>query len=294
MLLNSHLLSEVELVCDRVVILSRGRIVAQGRPDELTAGRGVEIETGSGIRRYQADREEVPALVADLVAAGERVYAVRIAALDARGGLPGGGRGADGMTGAGVIVGVTLRECLRRRVLLVVVVLTIAFLALYAVATKLAFDTIGTAHVRQNGLVVDAHALTGASLLGLAMFATLFLGAVIAVFLTFSAIRGDAEQGLLQPIVVRPPGRTAFLAARYGATCLICAAYVAVVYGAAVVITGRVGGWWPDSIVLPGLALAGAVCIVAAISLLGSVYLSTIANGIAALSARLSLTECAI
>ena len=187
------------------------------------------------------------------------------------------------MTGAGVIVGVTLRECLRRRVLLVVAVLTVAFLALYAAATKLAFDTVGAAQVRQNGLLVDAHALTGASLLGLAMFATLFLGAVLAVFLTFSAIRGDAEQGLLQPVVVRPLGRTAFLAARYGATCIICAAYVAVVYGSAVVITGLVGGWWPDSIVLPGLALAGAVCVVAAISLLGSVYLSTIANGIAVL-----------
>jgi Cu-processing system permease protein len=187
------------------------------------------------------------------------------------------------MTGVRVIVGVTLRECLRRRVLLVVVVLTIAFLALYAAATKLAFDTIGAAQVRQNGLLVDAHALTGASLLGLAMFATLFLGAVLAVFLTFSAVRGDAEQGLLQPIVVRPLGRTAFLAARYGATCIICAVYVAAVYGSAVVITGRIGGWWPDSIVLPGLALAAAACVVAAISLLGSVYLSTIANGIAVL-----------
>lgn len=187
------------------------------------------------------------------------------------------------MTGVRVIIGVTLRECLRRRVLLVVVVLTIAFLALYAAATKLAFDTIGAAQVRQNGLLVDAHALTGASLLGLAMFATLFLGAVLAVFLTFSAIRGDAEQGLLQPVVVRPLGRTAFLVARYGATCIICAVYVAAVYGSAVVITGRIGGWWPDSIVLPGLALAAAACVVAAISLLGSVYLSTIANGIAVL-----------
>jgi Cu-processing system permease protein len=187
------------------------------------------------------------------------------------------------MTGIRVIIGVTLRECLRRRVLLVVVVLTIAFLALYAAATKLAFDTIGAAQVRQNGLLVDAHALTGASLLGLAMFATLFLGAVLAVFLTFSAIRGDAEQGLLQPVVVRPLGRTAFLVARYGATCIICAVYVAAVYGSAVVITGRIGGWWPDSVVLPGLALAAAACVVAAISLLGSVYLSTIANGIAVL-----------
>jgi Cu-processing system permease protein len=187
------------------------------------------------------------------------------------------------MTGARVIVGVTLRECLRRRVLLVVAVLTVAFLGLYAAATTLAFDTIGAAHVRQNGLLVDSHALTGATLIGLAMFATLFLGAVLAVFLTLSAIRGDAEQGLLQPIVVRPLGRTAFLAARFGATCIICAVYVTAVYGSAVVITGQVGGWWPDSIVLPGLALAASVCVVAALSLLGSVYLSTIANGIAVL-----------
>jgi Cu-processing system permease protein len=187
------------------------------------------------------------------------------------------------VTGARVIVGVTLRECLRRRVLLVVAVLTVAFLGLYAAATTLAFDTIGAAQVRQNGLLVDSHALTGATLLGLAMFATLFLGAVLAVFLTLSAIRGDAEQGLLQPIVVRPLGRTAFLAARYSATCIICAVYVTAVYGSAVVITGQVGGWWPDSVVLPGLALAGAVCVVAALSLLGSVYLSTIANGIAVL-----------
>jgi ABC-2 type transport system ATP-binding protein len=33
--LNSHLLSEVELICDRVAILNRGRIVAQGRIDQI-------------------------------------------------------------------------------------------------------------------------------------------------------------------------------------------------------------------------------------------------------------------
>ncbi len=76
-LLNSHLLSEIELVCDRVVIINRGRVVAQGTPDELTAAGGVEIETGSGTRRYQAGREEIPGIVAELVAAGERVYEVR-------------------------------------------------------------------------------------------------------------------------------------------------------------------------------------------------------------------------
>ena len=76
-LLNSHLLSEIELVCDRVVIINRGRVVAQGTPEELTAAGGVEIETGSGTRRYDAAREQIPALVAELVAAGEQVYEVR-------------------------------------------------------------------------------------------------------------------------------------------------------------------------------------------------------------------------
>src|SRR5438105_3536464 len=33
-LLNSHLLSEIELVCDRVVILLAGRVVAAGAPAE--------------------------------------------------------------------------------------------------------------------------------------------------------------------------------------------------------------------------------------------------------------------
>jgi ABC-2 type transport system ATP-binding protein len=77
-LLNSHLLSEVELVCDRVVIITRGKVVAQGRPDELTHASGVEVETDAGERRYDIRRDEVPDLVARLVADGERVYGVRV------------------------------------------------------------------------------------------------------------------------------------------------------------------------------------------------------------------------
>ena len=78
-LLNSHLLSEVELVCDRVVILSRGDVVAAGAPGELTRTRGVEIETAAGLRTFpDATREDAPRLVAELVAAGERIYGVRV------------------------------------------------------------------------------------------------------------------------------------------------------------------------------------------------------------------------
>ena len=78
-LLNSHLLSEVELVCDRVAILSRGRIVAEGRPSELARPRGVEVDVDGGTRLFKgASRDDAPRIVAELVAAGEQVYGVRV------------------------------------------------------------------------------------------------------------------------------------------------------------------------------------------------------------------------
>lgn len=78
-LLNSHLLSEVELVCDRVAIIVRGRLVTAGTPSELAGPGGVEVETGSGVRAFAgAQREDAPRIVAELVAAGERVYRVEV------------------------------------------------------------------------------------------------------------------------------------------------------------------------------------------------------------------------
>jgi len=78
-LLNSHLLSEVELVCDRVAILLDGSVVASGRPDELMRPRGVELETSEGIRVVErASRDDVPRLISEAVAAGEQVFGVRV------------------------------------------------------------------------------------------------------------------------------------------------------------------------------------------------------------------------
>jgi ABC-2 type transport system ATP-binding protein len=78
-LLNSHLLSEVELVCDRVAIIASGKLVTAGRPDELAKARGVEVETASGKRLYEsAGRDDAPRIVSELVAAGEQVYEVRV------------------------------------------------------------------------------------------------------------------------------------------------------------------------------------------------------------------------
>ena len=78
-LLNSHLLSEVELVCDRVAIIARGEVVSAGTPAELSRPGGVEVETDAGVRVFaDATREDTPRIVAELVAANASVYGVRV------------------------------------------------------------------------------------------------------------------------------------------------------------------------------------------------------------------------
>jgi Cu-processing system permease protein len=181
-----------------------------------------------------------------------------------------------------VIAGYALREAVRRKVLVVVLVLTVAFLALYTYGCSQAFDEVENFGPRgPERPDIDGEILTGSTLLGLAMFVTLFLGTVLAVFVTLNAVRGDAERGLLQPIVVRPIGRTTLLLARFLAAAAVCVTYVASVYAAAVLLTAATGGYWPDNPVYGGLSLAAAVVVVVALALLGTTLLSSTANGIA-------------
>jgi Cu-processing system permease protein len=183
------------------------------------------------------------------------------------------------MRGVPIVIGYALRESVRRRVFLVVLVLTAAFLGLYALGANEAFDV---AERQYEGLIpVDERELIGGTMFGLSMFGTLFLGAVLAAFLTLGTVRGDAERGLLQPLVVRPIGRATLLVGRLTAAAAVCAAYVILVYAGALLITWQIGDWTPDRMVAPALQLAGGTAVIAALSLLGSVFLSATANGIA-------------
>jgi ABC-2 type transport system ATP-binding protein len=95
--LNSHLLTEVEQVCDRVAIVDQGRVVATGTLDDLLSGKvgvrlrihGLDTEAIRALGSFGAVSEadgwvsiagvvpdSVPDVVAEVVRRGGRVYAV--------------------------------------------------------------------------------------------------------------------------------------------------------------------------------------------------------------------------
>ena len=183
---------------------------------------------------------------------------------------------------AAIIIGYALREAARRRVLVVVAALTAAFLVLYALGAAFAFEEAGEFG---GGFTdgIDDRALTGATLQGLAMFATLFLGAIIATFLTMGVVRGDAETGMLQPLVARPANRATILVARTAGAAVVSFSYVVVVYALTVAIMAATGDWTPDRPLAAALLLGLAVVVVTCISMLASVWLTATAQGIAVL-----------
>jgi len=85
-----------------------------------------------------------------------------------------------------------LREALRRKVFAVVLLLTAGFLSLYWLANHYVFRDIRNIGPPAG---IEPRPFAGAFIFGLAMFATLFLGVVLAVFLTLGTVRGDAERG---------------------------------------------------------------------------------------------------
>jgi ABC-type transport system involved in multi-copper enzyme maturation permease subunit len=181
-----------------------------------------------------------------------------------------------------VIARLALQEAIRRRVLLVVAVLTAGSGILYFIGCLSLKHHVGGALEVDHGILKP---IVPATLLGLASFATLFLGSVLAVFLTASAVRGDVDRGLVQPLVVRPVGRSSYLAGRALAAATVSGCYVLAVSAGATLITRLLFSNLPPKAWEVMLPLVAGVCLVTMLTLLVSCVLSTVATGISVLMA---------
>jgi Cu-processing system permease protein len=181
-----------------------------------------------------------------------------------------------------VIARLALQEAIRRRVLLVVAILTAGSGILYFVGCLSLKHHVGGALELDNGILKP---IVPATLLGLASFATLFLGSVLAVFLTASAVRGDVDRGLVQPLVVRPVGRSSYLAGRALAAITVSGFYVLAVSAGATLITRLLFSNLPPKAWEVMVPLVAGVCLVTMLTLLVSCVLSTVATGISVLMA---------
>ena len=94
--LNSHLLSEVEQVCDRVAVVDHGRVIASGTMEDLLTGSAVYVrvtgldagarsrltafgpidDEGERLTFTKLGQDRIPELVAQIVESGGRVYEV--------------------------------------------------------------------------------------------------------------------------------------------------------------------------------------------------------------------------
>jgi ABC-2 type transport system ATP-binding protein len=94
--LNSHLLSEVEQVCDRVAVVDHGRVIAAGTMNELLSGTAVKVrvtgldgsamskladygkvdDEGDQLTFTNLNADRVPDLVAAIVGLGGKVFEV--------------------------------------------------------------------------------------------------------------------------------------------------------------------------------------------------------------------------
>lgn len=168
----------------------------------------------------------------------------------------------------------TIKEIIRRRILLVTIILAVVYLALYATGVHYGYKDI------------EAHGgplkvLIGAQFLALGLYFGSFIIAFLAVMAAVGAISSDIENGAILAIVPRPVRRSEIVLGKFLGYGLVLSVFAVIFYIAVLVIIRINTGM---SVPVRAGAL-GLFClqplVLLAVTLLGTTFLSTLANGVA-------------
>lgn len=179
------------------------------------------------------------------------------------------------MNGLGTIVGATLREAARRRILLAALVLGVAFLALFGIGLGFVHRDLGRHGV---AALQQRLALTFLTLAGL--YAVNFLTVMTAAFVPVDTLSGEIASGVVQTVASKPIRRSTIVLGKWLGFAILLTGYLALMAGGLLAVARVVAGLTPPHVErgLPLMLLEGMILLT--LSIAGGTRLATITNGV--------------
>lgn len=182
-----------------------------------------------------------------------------------------------------IILGMTWKELLRKKVMILTLLMTIIFLiAFWFVAGTIGRNINSLETAMSNGSTLISRFTNGAFILTMGYFFGAFVLAFLAIFSSFSAISGEAEQGVMQSLLTRPIPRWKWYLGRWLGYVTLGVLYAMFLFTAILLITGVHAAVPKDASALlhAFLLFASIVPILITVSMLGSGFFSALGNGV--------------
>ncbi len=172
----------------------------------------------------------------------------------------------------------SMREAVSRRLVLIGLVLSAAFLLLFGFG-------FGALYSRAASEADSTALAFGASMITvLGLYIVRFLAALLAIFLSSSAVASEIDSGVLHAVLARPLSRTSWLAQRWLAFVLVTVGYVAMMTLAVIAIANGIAGYAPLNTPSAIAVIALELAVLLSVGLLTSTTWSAVTSGVVTFS----------
>ncbi|CAN5917993.1 ABC transporter permease [soil metagenome] len=172
----------------------------------------------------------------------------------------------------------SLREAVSRRLVLIGLLISAAFLLLFAVG----FNALYSRVAADTDPTQVAFAATLVTVLGL--YIVRFLAALLAIFLSSSAVATEIDSGVLHAVLARPLSRTSWLAQRWLAFVGVTVGYVALMTLSVLAIANGIADYAPVSVSRAIAVMALELAVLLSVGLLTSTTWSSVTSGVVTFS----------
>ncbi|MBI2955250.1 MAG: ABC transporter permease subunit [Chloroflexi bacterium] len=180
-----------------------------------------------------------------------------------------------------IVARYTLLEAMRRRVLLAMVVLSLAYLGLFALGLSLLYQEVAKEAGGATVGAANALLMFSALMTLLGFYAFSFLASLLALFAAAGALAGEVESGVIHAVLAKPVRRSDVVLGKWLGQTVIIAVYVAAMTAGMVAASQIAAGYAPPDPVLAAIFIMWSSLILLSLGTLGGTFLPTLANGVA-------------